>query len=196
MILIGGTSHTGKSSLAVVLAASEGWISHSTDSLARHPGRPWATPPAEVPALVSDYYLSLPTEAQIVDMLNHYRSLWPEIEALARWHASRPGAERLVLEGSALLPDLVATLELDEIASVWLVANEELIRQRIRQESQYSSMEPRQRKLVDRFVERSVTFNCLVAEACGQHGRHRIDVDPGLSPKDLSDAVSRELISC
>ena len=189
MILIGGTSHTGKSSLAAALTGDAGWLSLSTDSFARHPGRPWAIPPAAVPSHVSDYYLSLSTEAQIADVLNHYRSLWPEIEALAIWHASRPSTKRLVLEGSALLPDLVATLATNEIASVWLVAREELIRGRIQRESQYASMEPRQRELVDRFVERSVTFNCLVAEACGRHGSDRIDVDSDLSPEDLRDVV-------
>ena len=40
VLLIGGPSHTGKSTLAETLAAELGWNHVSTDSMARHPGRP------------------------------------------------------------------------------------------------------------------------------------------------------------
>lgn len=41
VILIGGSSHAGKSTLAQALAAELGWSYGSTDKRARHPGRPW-----------------------------------------------------------------------------------------------------------------------------------------------------------
>jgi 2-phosphoglycerate kinase len=41
VILIGGSSHVGKSTLGQSLAAKLGWSYCSTDKLARHPGRPW-----------------------------------------------------------------------------------------------------------------------------------------------------------
>ena len=41
VILIGGTSHAGKSTLGLSLAEKLGWDYLATDSLARHPGRPW-----------------------------------------------------------------------------------------------------------------------------------------------------------
>lgn len=43
VILIGGASHTGKSTLAQALASHLGWNYRSTDKLARHPGRPWVS---------------------------------------------------------------------------------------------------------------------------------------------------------
>ncbi len=43
-ILIGGTSHAGKSTLAQSLAAKLGWNYLSTDKLARHPGKPLIQP--------------------------------------------------------------------------------------------------------------------------------------------------------
>ena len=39
VILIGGSSHVGKSTLAQSLASKLGWRYISTDSLARHPGQ-------------------------------------------------------------------------------------------------------------------------------------------------------------
>ncbi len=41
VILIGGSSHVDKSTLAQSLTAKLGWNYLSTDNLARHPGRPW-----------------------------------------------------------------------------------------------------------------------------------------------------------
>ncbi|MEL7245323.1 MAG: 2-phosphoglycerate kinase, partial [Cyanobacteria bacterium J06573_2] len=41
IILIGGSSHVGKSTLAQSLANKLNWNYISTDKLARHPGRPW-----------------------------------------------------------------------------------------------------------------------------------------------------------
>ena len=43
VVLIGGTSHVGKSTVARALATSLGFRHVSTDRLARHPGRPWTT---------------------------------------------------------------------------------------------------------------------------------------------------------
>ncbi len=49
VILIGGSSNVGKSILAQSLALKLGWSHISTDSLARHPGRPWKAEPKTVP---------------------------------------------------------------------------------------------------------------------------------------------------
>ena len=49
VVLIGGTSNTGKSSVAQVVAERLEFAYRSTDGLARHPGRPWRTPEWEVP---------------------------------------------------------------------------------------------------------------------------------------------------
>ena len=49
VVLIGGTSHVGKSTASELLAGTLGWAHVSTDSLARHPGRPWKPAPEKVP---------------------------------------------------------------------------------------------------------------------------------------------------
>ena len=90
VILIGGTSHTGKTALARALAARLGWRRLSTDSLARHPGRPWKTGGCVVPDHVAEHYLSLSVDELIEDVLAHYRSLWPAIRDLVSAHATDP----------------------------------------------------------------------------------------------------------
>ena len=57
-ILISGTSHVGKSTLAEKLAERLGWAGMSTDKLGRHPGRPWLA----IPAPVAEFYSRLTPE--------------------------------------------------------------------------------------------------------------------------------------
>ena len=84
VILIGGPSHAGKSTLAQHLSESRGWKVIATDQLARHPGRPWKTPPETVPQPVAEHYLSLLADELLADVLQHYRSLWPTISRLIK----------------------------------------------------------------------------------------------------------------
>ena len=73
VVFIGGTSHVGKSTLAESLAARLGWTRISTDTLARHPGRPWRPAPEKVPDHVAEHYLSLSVNELLKDVLRHYR---------------------------------------------------------------------------------------------------------------------------
>lgn len=124
VILIGGSSHVGKTTLAQHLGSELGWSHISTDSLARHPGRPWRKTPETVPEDVAEHYLSLSEEELVADVLRHYRSMWPDIETMVRSRVIDPSTERLMLEGSALWPESVANLNLDEVAAIWLTATD------------------------------------------------------------------------
>jgi adenylate kinase family enzyme len=101
IILIGGSSHVGKSTLAEFIAAKLGWQCISTDRLARHPGRPWKTDSAEIPSHVAEHYLSLSPDELIEDVLSHYKNLWPRIRSILTEHLDR-STTGLVMEGSAL----------------------------------------------------------------------------------------------
>src|SRR5690349_13607300 len=95
VILLGGPSNVGKSTLAQALAARLGWACASTDRLARYPGRPWG----HVRPHVAQHYLSLSPEQLVDDVIRHYMSLRPAIQSLVAAHVADPAAECLVLEG-------------------------------------------------------------------------------------------------
>ena len=107
VILIGGSSHTGKSTLSRSLAAKLGWSYRSTDKLARHPGRPWVGANGNaIPEYVAEHYRSRSVDALFFNVLSHYReNVFPQVEAIV--HLS---TECLILEGSALWPEFVANL--------------------------------------------------------------------------------------
>jgi 2-phosphoglycerate kinase len=186
-VLIGGTSHAGKSTLAVALAARLGGEARSTDRLARHPGRPWATPPDAVPPHVAEHYRTLDVDELMASVVAHYLRLAPQIAELVA--AARPKAP-LVLEGSALLPETVAPLVAGDVVSVTLLAPAEMIAARMRIESRYAERDAEGRRLIDAFFARAVAFNRLLAEQATETGLPVIDLSDRLTTDALADHLA------
>jgi 2-phosphoglycerate kinase len=190
VILIGGSSHAGKSTLADQLAARPGWIASSTDHLGRHPGRPWRSAGEAVPAHVAAYYLELSTEAQLADVLRYYETLRPAIEALVRRHAEDESLPRLVLEGSALWPEWVAALTAPGVAAVWLTASPTQFEARILAESGHAFADARSRALIEAFLARTLAFDAILREAVGGLGAPMLQVDENPSAEACLAALS------
>lgn len=184
--MIGGTSNTGKSTVAAAVADRLGFEHRSTDLLARHPGRPWRTPEREVPPHVAEHYATLDVDELIDSVLAHYERLWPRVEELIEEHATGPG---LVLEGSALWPERVATLDAPHTAAVWLTADETVVRARIRAGGRYDEATEQERFLMDKFLARSVRYQALMVAAVDRLGLVRVGVGADTSVSALVDAV-------
>ena len=177
MILIGGASHVGKSALSESLAVALGWTCVSTDTLARHPGRPWKPAPAKVPDEVAEHYLRLPVHELIEGVLRHYRvNVWPKVEAIVTSHSNDPSATGIVLEGSALWSEFVTSLDYGKVAALWLTASEQVFRQRTHAESLYNSKSPWDRMMIDKFLERTVVYNARMVDAVTRRGFFLVDV--------------------
>ncbi|MFE9457632.1 AAA family ATPase [Streptomyces californicus] len=188
VVLIGGTSNTGKSTVAGRLAERLGFEHRSTDGLARHPGRPWRTPEHEVPPHVAEHHATSTPDELLASVLAHYERLWPRIEELITDRA-RVGAAGLVLEGSALLPDRVARLTVPRTAAVWLTADDVLLRDRVRTAGSYARASEEERLLMDRFLARTRRFQARTVEAVESLGLARLDVGGGRTVEELADAV-------
>ncbi|KOU49294.1 hypothetical protein ADK56_18580 [Streptomyces sp. MMG1522] len=188
VVLIGGTSNTGKSTVAGRLAERLGFEHRSTDGLARHPGRPWRTPEHEVPPHVAEHYATSAPDELLASVLAHYERLWPRIEGLITDRA-RPGAAGLVLEGSALLPERVARLTVPRTAAVWLTADDTVLRDRVRTAGRYARASEEERLLMDRFLARTHRFQTRTVEAVESLGLARLDVGGGRTVEELADAV-------
>ena len=100
------------------------------------------------------------------DVLHHYRTnVWPKVAAIVASHSNQTSAPRIILEGSALWPGFVTSLDFNRVAALWLTASEELFRQRIHQESRSSYPGPSfERTMVDKFPERTLVYNAKMTE--------------------------------
>lgn len=181
IVLIGGTSHAGKSTLAKTVSTQLGWRFLSTDSLAKHPGRPWQDAPDVPPPHVIKHYRDLELEALMQSVLHHYDSMWdahvlPLIE----------NESGLVLEGSALLPERIAPVLSSDVQAIWLVASDDLIERRIKLEGEYASRDADGRFLIDKFVKRALAFNRFIAGEVNRLNLRKINIDQDSESAALS----------
>ena len=178
VILIGGSSHAGKSTVSESLADTLGWTYLSTDKLAAHPGRPWRrTPGDKVMDIVAEHYLCLTVDELMEDVLHHYRAnVWPQVEELIESYVDESSASGLVLEGSALWPEFATGMDFDRVAALWLTADEETFRQRIYTNSRYSTKGSRDRRMIDKFLQRTIAYDARMVEIVRRHGFMLLDV--------------------
>ncbi|MER7703819.1 hypothetical protein ABTX81_13065 [Kitasatospora sp. NPDC097605] len=189
VVLIGGTSNAGKSTVARLVAERLGFEYRSTDTLARHPGRPWPVPGREVPPHVAEHYRTLTVDELITSVLDHYARLRPRIAELVTERAGSSDGPGLVLEGSALWPAGVAPLVGPGTAALWLTADEAVLRARIRRDGRYAGATEDGRYLMDTFLARSVRYQELMLAELDRLGLARLDAGDGRSAERLARAV-------
>lgn len=186
IILIGGTSHTGKSTLAQALAQQLGWHCLSTDRLARHPGRPWKTNQKAVPPHVADHYAALSVDELLADVLRHYQRMWPMIENAITSRTAHPPVCGLLIEGSALWPEQVVTFLSKSASAVWLTASDDLIRQRIYETSKFDQATDQEKSLIQKFLERTLLYNRRMLVLVDHLGLNCINVENASNLNELS----------
>lgn len=169
-ILIGGSSHVGKSTLANELAAALGRDLISTDSLGRHPGRPW---PSVLPQ-VAEYYFSLSDDTVHWFLKAHHENMWPRVRQLIEDY--RLASKRFILEGAALRPEYVAQLDPGLITAVHLYADDDLLRHRMIERSDYERADRAIAAVIDKFIERSIRENREMLEAARAANIRCVDV--------------------
>ncbi len=184
VILIGGASHTGKSTLAQALAQHFGWNYRSTDKLARHPGRPWVSAYGKaIPEHVVKHYSELSIEALFVDVLSHYsQNVIPQVEVIVHSHASGKSTECLILEGSALWPAFVTNLVSKKgIKAIWLTVSNQLLQNRIKHGSNFCNVCDHEKHLIQKFLHLTLFYNKRMREEIDRLGYAYIDIESGQS---------------
>jgi 2-phosphoglycerate kinase len=174
IILIGGSSHAGKSTLAQNLAAKLNWNYLSTDKLARHPGKPWIQPNKKfIPEHVVEHYKNLSPEELFLDVISHYeKNVLPQVENIVY------SEENLILEGSALYPGLVKNLvNKNGVKAIWLTASEQLFQNRIYKESNFDNVCENEKYLIEKFLQRTLLYNKRMMEWVKQCGFMYINVE-------------------
>ena len=180
VILIGGPSNAGKSTLAQSLAQTLGWTYQPTDGLGRYPGRPWATSQGPFPPHLVEHYSSLSVAELFAGVRNHYVNMWPKINALITSRATDLSMEPLVLEGSAIWPETVVTLDSEDsenVAAVWVAPSDALLQQRIQHVSGFAQASVSEQAIIQKFMGRALLYNQHMREAIKRFGLAALPVD-------------------
>lgn len=176
VLLIGGTSHVGKSTLARQLAETLGWQTLCTDQFARHPGRPWRGDGSELPEDVVDYYAGMTADEQVQSVLQHYdQNVWPIADAFIRSRLNNPYDLNLILEGSALLPDRVLAAGYVRVKSAWLTEPDSTISRRIEAASDRNQRTAEEIRLIDAFLGRSLALGAGFRSAAARNDQMLVD---------------------
>ncbi len=185
-ILIAGTSHVGKSTLAGLLSERLRCEAISTDSLARHPGRPWPG----IPAPVEEYYSQLSQETIHWFLKIHHQNIWPLIRTMID---SRSGTGNpAIFEGAALRPELISPLLGSTVAGVFLHAGNDFLLERMRSHAQYEDATADRRRIMDAFIERSLRENTDMLASAQEHHVPVVDVtQPRAFETLLTDLAAR-----
>ena len=137
---------------------------------------------------MAEHYLSLSADQLFEDVLHHYRTkVWPKVATIVASHSNETSASRIVLEGSALWPGFVTSLDFNRVAALWLTASEKVFRQRIHEESRYYSRSCRERILVDTFLERTLVYNAKMIKVASRRDFIFVDV----SKSDVAELTER-----
>jgi len=168
IVLIGGTSLCGKSTLAARVGAACNAEVLSTDRFGRHPGRPWPAPRAHV----AEYYDRLGDAAIDAFLLDHHANLLPRLQA--EMDAARRAGRDLVIEGSAIRPEFFEMPEADVFVR-WLLVPEAEVRARIERESAFATRDAQARARIERFADRAVRDGARVEAALAGLADARLD---------------------
>lgn len=182
VILIGGSSHVGKSTLAQSLAAKLCWNYLSTDNLARHPGRPWVNADGKsIREHVAEHYRTLSIDALFFDVLLHYKkNVLPQVEVIIHSRMFDLSTECLIIEGSALWPKFIANLVSEndiKIKAIWLTASDQFFQNRIHQESNFNQVGEDEKYLIQKFLNRTLLYNKHMKQEVERLGFICIDVE-------------------
>jgi hypothetical protein len=126
-IWIGGSPCSGKSTVAGGLASTRGWSLYTCDDhwdehVRREPSARLSVL-GRLASLPIDLRLRQPLDIQVADVIEAYREEFPLIRADLAGTVSST-----IVEGAALMPELLATIQIPTDRALWLVPTEKFQR--------------------------------------------------------------------
>jgi 2-phosphoglycerate kinase len=179
VILIGGAPMSGKTTVAYRLAATLGYGCLSTDDLGEalravttKDSHPHLHPMAGYD--YREYYVTRSLEALIADVSLEHRALWPAGQRVIHKHATW-GAP-IVIEGWSLWPERGIQLRWPSVRTLWLVAHEETLRDRMGKAGAFFGGASDEEAMRQQYLARSFWYDTRLQEAVNTFGLPRIAV--------------------
>jgi 2-phosphoglycerate kinase len=196
VVLIGGTSGAGKTTLGRALAAKLDAVSLTCDDLAlalraittpeSHPGLHLMNIPN-----AADYFTFSSVEKLIADASAQQKAVWPAIERVIRVRAKQK--TRIVIDGWFLRPSEVATLGIENLTSFWINVDRNILeeRERVLTKDLGQSSEPE--RMLQTFLGRSYWHNDLIRRQAEREGLTVLRQDGNVSVEEMCSTVINEL---
>jgi 2-phosphoglycerate kinase len=174
VILIGGAPGAGKTTLGRNLAIRLGRRSLTIDDLmiaARVVTTPQSHPGLHMLKGKSggDYFTNTDPPRLIADAQRQHEEAWPIVDKVIRNHAAEWGSP-VVIDGWAMRPAWVAAMDLDNVASFWLVVDHDVLEQREAANTDFLNTSTDPARMLRNFLARSFWYNDLIHQDASTHG--------------------------
>ena len=180
VILIGGSPMSGKTTLAIKLAAKYEYGCISTDDIGEIIGTVSEVNPMK-DFDYREYYVSKSIEDLINDISLYHRRLWPSIKHLIEIHSA--WSTPIIIEGWALYPKLVESIKNDSLRTIWLVPDEDVLEQRLISHNDFYRGSSDEKEMITNYLRRSFWHNETISKEANELNQDFIRVTKDL-PED------------
>ena len=134
-----------------------------------------------------DYYAYNDKEKLIEDAIKYHAEQDAAIEYLIETHSASWGSP-LIVEGYALYPSKLMRRD-ENVFSVWLIADENLLRNRLLKNTGFYENAKEPQKVIENYLHRSIWHNQTILEQCKAEGKNHILVTEELSTDEIITSV-------
>ncbi len=181
VILIGGAPMSGKTTVAHMLAATLGYGCLSTDDLGAairavttKDSHPYIHPMDGYD--YREYYVTRSPDELIADASLEHRALWPAVQSVIRAHGAW-GAP-ILIERWSLWPERVIQLRLPSVRSLWFVAHEPTLHERMINAEEFYGGASDEAAMIGHYLARSFWCNARLKEEVKKFALTSIELPP------------------
>lgn len=156
VILIGGSPMSGKTTLAIKLAAKYEYGCVSTDDIGEIVGTVTDVNPMKG-IDYREYYVNQSIRDLINDTSQYHQRIWPSIKHLIGIHCK--WSTPIVIEGWALYPKLVKSIMCKDIKKIWLVSDKDVLEKRLTNCKDFYQGASCEEAMITKYLQRSIWHN-------------------------------------
>ncbi|MCF7957983.1 MAG: hypothetical protein K9M57_05985 [Phycisphaerae bacterium] len=130
-----------------------------------------------------EYFMSHSAARMVSDAQTRNKACWPAVERVIMNHMNYLGP--IVIEGWDILPHQVRKLQVEGVAALWLTAGKDVFEQRVMQQEDYFVNTTGMEMFMQRFIERSVSYDELIRQHLDELELPRVDVKPDMSEQEI-----------
>ena len=173
VILVGGAPGVGKTTLGRALAAKIDAVSLTIDDiLTAIQGVTSAQSHPDLHVMAHrdsiDYFTTRSVAQLLEDASRQHEATWPAVESVIRKHAR--WGPLIVIDGWALRPGAVVALGLENVNSLWLVADRGVLEVRERGNVDYFGQSRDPERMLQNFLGRSSWYNDWIEQQATELG--------------------------
>jgi len=156
VIIIGGSPMSGKTTLAIKLAARYEYNCISTDDI----GEILQTMADINPIKDLDYreyYIKKSIEDLCLDAWEYHQKIWPAVKRLVKIHSE--WGTPIIIEGWALYPSLVNEFKSQNVKNIWLICDQNVLDYRLNANREFYQGASNEDVVKEKFLQRSIWHN-------------------------------------